>query len=251
MTSVLRRTSSFTAHEKPVAGDIKMSFVGYDHLGWIKCDGRSLSTAQFNFLFQVLGYTFGGSGDTFNLPDPQGKVTGSVNVTYPAGTDIGEATHTLTIAEMPAHNHGTDASNNVVGNNLTGAAGAHTHSITDPGHTHTHNGTGPLGDGYGLMFQNGQNTANSVDNSPNEPNLYTSIAALNINTATTGISVNPVGNHQHSITTQGGGQPHNNIQPTLFIGNTFIYTGIPTYPGFPPNPAAAWPFAKGLAPPLI
>mgnify|MGYP003342440176 CR=1 FL=1 len=68
MTSVSRRFATFTAHEKPVTGDIKMSFVGYDHIGWLKCDGRTLSTKDFNLLFQVIGYTFGGSGNTFNLP---------------------------------------------------------------------------------------------------------------------------------------------------------------------------------------
>jgi microcystin-dependent protein len=34
-----------------------------------------------------------------------------------------------------------------------------------------------------------------------------------------------VANHQHSIATQGGDDPHNNMQPTLFIGNMFIYSG--------------------------
>lgn len=35
ITSILRRTSAFTAHDKAVTGDIKMSFVGNDHLGWL------------------------------------------------------------------------------------------------------------------------------------------------------------------------------------------------------------------------
>jgi DNA modification methylase len=33
-------------------------------MGWLKCDGRGLSTTDYNFLFQVIGYKFGGSGST-------------------------------------------------------------------------------------------------------------------------------------------------------------------------------------------
>jgi 2-polyprenyl-3-methyl-5-hydroxy-6-metoxy-1,4-benzoquinol methylase len=39
------------------------------------------------------------------------------------------------------------------------------------------------------------------------------------------ITINGVSNHQHSIATQGGDDPHNDMQPTLFMGNTFIYCG--------------------------
>ena len=101
-------------------------------MGWLKCDGRALSTTQFNLLFQVIGYTFGGSGNTFNLPDPTGRVLGSVSASHPAGQSVGTDTHTLTIPEMPAHDHG----------GTTGVAGSHTHTgttSTNGEHTHTQN----------------------------------------------------------------------------------------------------------------
>jgi microcystin-dependent protein len=56
-------------------------------------------------------------------------------------------------------------------------------------------------------------------------------------TSTTGITINATG----------GDQPHNNIQPTLFMGNMFIYSGIPYFPGFTP---ASWP-QNTQNPPLI
>jgi microcystin-dependent protein len=209
MSSILRRSAHLSAQEKPVTGDMKMSFVGYDHIGWMKCDGRSLSTAQYNLLFQVIGYQFGGSGTSFNLPNPAGGVVGVVGERsttvstslHPAGEDIGEETHTLTIAEMPAHSH----------------------TITDPGHTHSY-----------------INQLNDV----NVNNLTTqTTAASNADLAqTTGSSTTGI-----TINSRGGDLPHNNIQPTLFMGNMFIYSGIPSAPGFTP---ASWP--KNVAnPPLI
>lgn len=183
-----------------------MSFVGYDHIGWMKCDGRSLSTAQYNLLFQVIGYQFGGSGSSFNLPNPAGGVVGvtgqrSGTSLYGPGQDVGEEKHQLTIPEMPAH----------------------AHSITDPGHAHSY-----------VNQQNDQNTDNAfaTETAADQADL-----SQTTGTSTTGITINSTG----------GDQPHNTIQPTLFMGNMFIYSGIPSAPGFAP---ASWP--KNVAnPPLI
>ena len=47
-------------------------------LGWVKCDGLAMDKTADNLLFQVIGYTFGGSGNSFNLPNPAGRVMGTV-----------------------------------------------------------------------------------------------------------------------------------------------------------------------------
>lgn len=234
MSSAIRSIANYNAHQRPTVGDTKTSVVSVDHIGWLKCDGRQLSTSEFSSLFSVLGYSFGGSGSSFNLPDPQGRVAGyvgqSVGNDWMLGDASGAETHTLTIAEMPSHNHGTDASDTVVGNNLTGAAGGHTHTINDPGHTHS--------------YFNQPNTVNPATS------LTTTDVADNVNvnqttgSSTTGITINSVSNHQHSIATQGGGDEHNNMQPTLFLGNLFIYCGKPrvgtnpSYNAFPPTYSA-------------
>ncbi|NIV28780.1 MAG: hypothetical protein GWN58_04475, partial [Anaerolineae bacterium] len=42
--------------------------------GWVLCDGTSYSTASQPDLFAVVGYTYGGSGANFNVPDLRGRM---------------------------------------------------------------------------------------------------------------------------------------------------------------------------------
>lgn len=218
MTSTLRHNAAFTARTRPTTGDTKTSFINDDHMGWIKCDGRALDTKQFNLLFQVIGYTFGGSGSSFNLPNAQGRVMGSVGTvtddasrtrSYTPGQSVGELDHRLTLPEIPSHNHGGNT-----GDSLTGI----THNASGPSP-----GGGGTGNGQGLIIQDGNNTQNGSVNGGNEPNLYASSVAL--------VLTDP--QHHHSIASAGGDGYHNNIQPTLFYGNTFIYSSVPQYGSFP------------------
>lgn len=240
MSSVLRINAVNTSRTRPAVGDTKNAFVINDHLGWIKCDGRALNKRQYNLLFQVIGYTFGGSGLTFHLPNMEGRVMGSVGTvtdenartrSYGPGDSVGELDHRLTIPEMPSHNH--DNNSPAVGNTTlagnTSTNGDHTHGITDPGHSHS--------------YFNQPNTVNPATS------LTTTDVADNVNvnqvtgSSTTGITVNTAGNHYHQIASNGGDQYHNNIQPTLFFGNTFIYCGDPR--------VGTTNFAVGLNPMLI
>jgi microcystin-dependent protein len=41
--------------------------------GFIKANGASISTSTYSDLFAVIGYTFGGSGGSFNVPDLRGE----------------------------------------------------------------------------------------------------------------------------------------------------------------------------------
>lgn len=158
MTSAIRGTFDLPATARPTVGDLKMSIVEADHIGWLRCDGRALSTDEYRILFAVLGYKFGGSGTTFHLPDPQGRVLGCAgtasdipSTTWNIGDASGNETHTLTTDELPPHNHDATGSAPETGPgyttfNATGitnqTAGTHAHTgVTDPGGSHLHTGT--------------------------------------------------------------------------------------------------------------
>ena len=200
MTSVYSTYDTLNAHQRPMVGDTKMSAVAIDHIGWLKCDGRLLNVTDYYFLWEAIGYSFGGSGSQFYLPDPAGRVIGtigtSVENTWNMGDLSGEENHTLTINEMPTHNH----------TGTTDLSGVHHHgySLVD----------GSLTD---IAIVTGGSAYNSINNN--------------------GTSTTDAGLHAHTFTTAntGGSNAHNNMQPTLFMGNMFIYSGKPNdgkYPYF-------------------
>jgi microcystin-dependent protein len=179
-------TNKFYVDRFTHVGDVKMSVYNADFFGWLKCDGRSLSRTTYAALFAVIGTAFGSvDGNSFSLPDSRGRVLGTLGqgsglTNRLLGNSVGEETHTLTVGEMPSHNHG----------------------VTDPGHTHGYQNN--VGD---------QNTDNAFG---------TETAADQVDyNQTTGSSTTGI-----TINNNGGGGAHNNMQPTLFIGHVYMYSGL-------------------------
>ena len=100
----------------PVLGEIRMIAFGFPPSGWALCQGQSLSIAEDQDLFQLIGTTYGGDGkSTFALPDLQARVPveqgqGQGLSEYFLGQEGGEEFVTLIQTEMPGHNHTLNAS---------------------------------------------------------------------------------------------------------------------------------------------
>ncbi len=83
--------------------------------GWAFCEGQTLPIAQNTALFSILGTTYGGDGrTTFMLPDLRGRVPVNTGGTsgqgpglsrYTLGERGGAEVHTLTLGQMPQHDH--------------------------------------------------------------------------------------------------------------------------------------------------
>jgi microcystin-dependent protein len=152
--------------------------------GWLLCFGQSLSTTTYAALFAVIGYTYGGSGGSFTLPDLRGRVvagkdnmggtsanrltglTDGVDGDVLGGTG-GLETNTLTTAQIPSHQH-------LMVNNVTG--------------------TGNL---------SGSNYLNEIANTGSDQD-YTLRGSATVPTLGLTSSV-------------GGGSAHNNVQPTIIL----------------------------------
>jgi microcystin-dependent protein len=78
--------------------------------GWAFCNGQQMSIAENESLFQLIGTTYGGDGQsTFNLPDLQSRVpihNGSLaGTSFTLGEQAGVETVTLNTQQLPAHTH--------------------------------------------------------------------------------------------------------------------------------------------------
>lgn len=99
--------------------------------GWLICDGTLKQTTTYPDLFTAIGYTYGGSGSQFGVPNLKGRVPVGLDTTQTEFDQIndqgGSKTHTLITAELPAHSHTATASVTV-----NSGSASHDHTFTRP-----------------------------------------------------------------------------------------------------------------------
>src|SRR5437762_3289714 len=95
---------------QPYVGEIRMFAGNFAPAGWMFCDGQLLPISENETLFQLVGTTYGGDGQsTFALPNLQSRVpihmgTGGGG-TYTQGQAAGVESVTLLTSQIPSHNH--------------------------------------------------------------------------------------------------------------------------------------------------
>jgi microcystin-dependent protein len=168
----------------PYVGEIRMFGGSFAPSGWMTCDGQLLPISEYDTLFNLIGTTYGGDGQsTFALPNLSGRVpvhmgtNPGTGTSYVIGQTAGVSSVTLTTNQIPNHTHAAIADGNLNNTNQT---------------------------------------------SPSNAFYGTTAATKFYSTKTTGLQ------QMTTLTSAGGSQPHENMQPYLAV--TYIISLFGIYP---------------------
>ncbi len=200
---------------EPFIGEIIMFAGNFAPRGWQFCNGQILSIAQNTALFSILGTTYGGNGQTtFALPDLRGRapVHAGMGAAGPGlspvalGEVAGSLSTTLTILNLPAHNHVAT---------FAPAAGSTPLAVS----VAVANTPAPNSDPTAGILAQSQIPSRSA------PTVVNSYAASTAATgALAGVSVSGTG--QVTVAPAGGSQPFSNASPYLGINFIIATEGI-------------------------
>jgi microcystin-dependent protein len=117
---------------QPFIGEIRMFAGNFNPAGWMFCEGQLLPISENETLFTLIGTTYGGDGQsTFALPDLRGRIPIHIGPGFTIAETGGAEEVTLTVQQIPAHNHALLASaNNASTANAQGNVLAQTPSYT-------------------------------------------------------------------------------------------------------------------------
>lgn len=98
---------------EPYVGEIRMFAGNFAPNGWMFCEGQTLPISENETLFNLIGTTYGGDGEsTFALPDLQSRVPIHQGNGFILAETGGVESVTLTVQQIPAHNHAYLATGN-------------------------------------------------------------------------------------------------------------------------------------------
>lgn len=91
---------------QPYVGEIRMFAGNFPPAGWMFCDGQLLPISENETLFQLIGTTYGGDGQTtFALPDLRSRVPIHQGNGFILAETGGAEEITLTVQQIPVHSH--------------------------------------------------------------------------------------------------------------------------------------------------
>src|SRR3954464_2778024 len=97
---------------QPYVGEIRMFAGNFAPAGWMFCEGQLLAISENETLFQLIGTTYGGDGQsTFALPDLRGRLPLHQGNGFILAETGGVETVTLTTNQIASHTHPMLANN--------------------------------------------------------------------------------------------------------------------------------------------
>jgi microcystin-dependent protein len=91
---------------QPYVGEIRMFAGNFAPAGWMFCEGQLLAISENDTLFNLIGTTYGGDGQsTFALPDLRGRLPIHQGSGFTLAENGGAEQLTLTVNQIPAHTH--------------------------------------------------------------------------------------------------------------------------------------------------
>ena len=123
---------------QPYVGEIRIFAGNFAPAGWMFCEGQLLPIADYQTLFQLIGTTYGGDGQsTFALPDLRGRIPLHFGNGFTLAETGGVESVTLTVQQIPAHSHPMLASLDVPSGlsplgNVTGQAASKIYRAGNP-----------------------------------------------------------------------------------------------------------------------
>jgi microcystin-dependent protein len=91
---------------QPYVGEIRIFAGNFAPAGWMFCEGQLLPISEYETLFNLVGTTYGGDGQsTFALPDLRGRIPLHQGNGFTLAETGGAEEITLTVNQIPAHNH--------------------------------------------------------------------------------------------------------------------------------------------------
>jgi microcystin-dependent protein len=99
---------------QPYVGEIRIFAGNFAPAGWMFCEGQLLPISENETLFQLIGTTYGGDGQsTFALPDLRGRIPLHQGNGFILAETGGAEEITLTVNQIPVHSHPFLGSTNV------------------------------------------------------------------------------------------------------------------------------------------
>src|SRR5882757_4872757 len=91
---------------QPYVGEIRMFGGNFAPAGWMFCDGALVAISELETLFNLIGTTYGGDGQsTFALPDMRGRIPIHQGNGFILAETGGAEQVTLTVNQIASHTH--------------------------------------------------------------------------------------------------------------------------------------------------